>query len=168
MFFQWSQHWNMEDLTSYVTTVLDGGMSQLGTSADLGLQLFSSEMLTDPGQVTSAPPDFVYWGPLWIVVDGNYIPPLWGDCGQGDHIFKSLPSKCLCMLCLPDLLSYSGYHASSIFETCWNIPFLKKDTFGMSIIEIYCSWPTGSLTQQLYLKHSNQPAKANKIPQTKW
>lgn len=101
----------------------------------------------------------------WMVI----ISPLCGEIvgkeiPSSNHFHPSAPA----VLCLPDLLSSSGYHASSVFETCQNILSLKKDTFGISIIGIYCSWPTGSLTQQLYLKHSNQPAKANKIPQTKW
>ena len=94
-------------------------------------------------------------------MDGSYTPSMWGDCGQGDYIFHPSASA---VQCQPDLLSCSGYHAPSLFEASQDILSLRKDTFGMSVVGIYCSWPTGSLTEQLYLKYSNQPAKANKIP----
>lgn len=175
MFFQRSQHWNKEDFTLYVILSWMEVLWVYWIKHWLGNLPFPQwfiivlGVLADPGQVISTLPNFVcllrnteLW---WMLV----IPPLCGEIvgkeiTSSDHFHPSASA----VQCLPDLLSSSGYHASCLFEASWDIPSLKKDTLGMLIIGMYCSWPTGSLTQQLYLKYSDQPAKANKIPQTKW
>lgn len=35
----------------------------------------------------------------WFFMDGIYIPIMWGDCGQGDHSFESLPPNCIYQIC---------------------------------------------------------------------
>lgn len=133
----------MENLTSYVMTVLDGGMSWLGASACLGLQLFSSGSslslvcwLTQgkslqPLQILFIEGHSELW---WMVIISSPCGEIVGkEITSSNHFHPSASA----VLCLPGLLSSSGYHASSVFETCQNILSLKKDTFGMSIIGIY-------------------------------
>lgn len=70
----------------------------------------------------------------WMVIVSSPCEEIVGkEITSSDHFHPSASA----VLCLPDFLSSSGYHASSVFETCQNILFLKKDTFGMSIIGIY-------------------------------
>lgn len=100
-------------------------------------------------------------------MDGIYSPTTWEIVGREIIALNHFHPSGSGVQCLPDLLSSSAYQASSPSKASQDILSLKKDPLGMSIIGIYCSWPTGSLTQQLHLKYSDQPAKANKIPQSK-